>query len=289
MDLRKMFQQLERSDIEQHSRSRAITRYLGENTALTRVLDSWNMYVDTQDRSICPHLMVDGYWEMWLTKAVVENVRPGWSCVDIGANVGYYTLLLAELTRLGAKDEIAPTILAIEPGPRAFELLQDTAKISGYANIKPLKMAVGEKREDKVGLAGNRKDLGGIHVQPYTGDAPSVLWVLSLDAILKQCPQPVDFVKIDVEGYEGKVWRGMQGMLKEQTAHHPVYIMMEFGPDRIIETEKDAGAPERLLRQIVDSGAKLNTVTTDSRIMPVTVEEAIVPDTGSFRTLWIVA
>ncbi len=69
--------------------------YLGENLALTRVLDRFKMYVDARDISLAPHLLLDGYWELWNTKVFRQLLRPGMHVVDVGANVGYYTLLAA--------------------------------------------------------------------------------------------------------------------------------------------------------------------------------------------------
>jgi hypothetical protein len=43
------------------------------------------MYVDSQDFGLSPHLMLDGYWEMWVTEALVSLVRPGMVVADIGA------------------------------------------------------------------------------------------------------------------------------------------------------------------------------------------------------------
>jgi hypothetical protein len=78
-------------------RSLCHSAYLGDNTALCRVLGRYKMYVDSQDFGLSPHLMLDGYWEMWVTEALVSLVRPGMVVADIGANLGYYALLLADL------------------------------------------------------------------------------------------------------------------------------------------------------------------------------------------------
>ncbi len=65
--------------------------YLGDETALCRVLGRYKMFVDTSDNSLSPHLMLDGYWEMWLTEALARAIRPGMTVVDVGANLGYFT------------------------------------------------------------------------------------------------------------------------------------------------------------------------------------------------------
>src|SRR5438309_1518671 len=74
------------------SRVRALSGavYLGEGQALCRVLGRYKMFVDTRDRGFGSHLLLDGYWEIWLTRFLARAVRPGMACLDIGANLGYY-------------------------------------------------------------------------------------------------------------------------------------------------------------------------------------------------------
>jgi len=104
VDLRTAFRRLEREDLERLSREHTTYRYLGNNVALTRVLDNFLLYVDTRDRSIVPHLIMDGFWEMWVTQAIAQRMQPGWRCADFGSSYGYYPMLLS---RLGAQEVIA--------------------------------------------------------------------------------------------------------------------------------------------------------------------------------------
>ena len=67
--------------------------YLGNNIALTKTIYGQKMYVDTRDQSLTPHILLDGDWEGNITKVFLANVKSGMHVVDIGANVGYYSLL----------------------------------------------------------------------------------------------------------------------------------------------------------------------------------------------------
>ena len=78
---------LARPEAEAACQARCQTAYLGEKTALCRVLGKYLMYVDSTDLSLAPHLLLNGFWEMWITEAVVRALRPGWNCVDVGANL----------------------------------------------------------------------------------------------------------------------------------------------------------------------------------------------------------
>src|SRR5688572_23436882 len=88
------------------------TAYMGDNTAIVRVLGKYIMWVDTTDIGITPHLSLNGYWESWITLAMARVLQPGWTCIDVGANHGYYTLIMADAVGPSGK------VISIEPNPR---------------------------------------------------------------------------------------------------------------------------------------------------------------------------
>ena len=100
------------------SRDHSRALYIGDQMVLCRVLGKYLMYADAQETGITPHLAMDGYWESWITRALAWTVRPGWHCLDVGANHGYYTLVPAD----GACPE--GRVTPIEPTPKLAELLR---------------------------------------------------------------------------------------------------------------------------------------------------------------------
>ena len=108
--------------LEAVSREHSRALYLGDQMVLCRVLGKYLMYADSQETGITPHLAMDGYWESWITLALARTVRPGWHCLDVGANHGYYTLVLAD--GAGPEGRVSP----IEPTPRLAELLRADAR-----------------------------------------------------------------------------------------------------------------------------------------------------------------
>src|SRR5262249_7878864 len=97
------------------NRCRALTNpvYLGRHTALCRVLGLFKISLDTNDTGFASHVLLDGFWEMWLTIFFARQVKPGMTVIDVGANFGYYTLLFGSLVG----DE--GRVYAVEPNPRA--------------------------------------------------------------------------------------------------------------------------------------------------------------------------
>src|ERR1700736_3927602 len=78
---------------EKEIKARARAVYLGDHLTLARVLGQSKMLLPTTDVGFASHLMLDGFWEIWLTLFFARLVMPGMTVVDVGANFGYYTLL----------------------------------------------------------------------------------------------------------------------------------------------------------------------------------------------------
>jgi energy-coupling factor transporter ATP-binding protein EcfA2 len=77
--------------------------YLGDHRALVRTAWGHKMFVDTRDLGLAPHLLLDGSWELWVTAAFLTNLREGMTVVDVGANIGYYSLLAASNVGSGGR------------------------------------------------------------------------------------------------------------------------------------------------------------------------------------------
>src|SRR6266481_1911926 len=106
--------------------ARAQPVYLGENEGLCRILGRYKLCVDTRDQGLCTHLLLDGFWEMGLTMYIARHVRDGMVAIDIGANFGYYTILLAAL--VGERGHV----YAIEPAPATAVMLRRSVQLNGF-------------------------------------------------------------------------------------------------------------------------------------------------------------
>src|SRR3954468_10195734 len=107
-------------------RARAQPVYLGGSEALCRILGRYKLYIDTRDKGLGAHLLLDGYWEMGLTMHIARHVRAGMTAIDVGANFGYYTILLGAL--VGETGHI----LAIEPAPETAAMLRRSVALNGF-------------------------------------------------------------------------------------------------------------------------------------------------------------
>ncbi len=137
-------------------------------TALCRVLGRYKMYVDLRDTGFAPHLMFEGYWEYWITDFMWRNVKPGQVAVDVGANHGYYTLLLADLVGPGGK------VHAFEPNPRLAELLDRNIAVNGFWHVAEARAAAaGDRDGDTARLVVPVRDPKNAHLVAPSQHVPA--------------------------------------------------------------------------------------------------------------------
>ncbi len=252
--------------------------YLGNDTAVTRVLGRYKLFVDTTDISLSTHLMMDGFWEMWTTEAMLQFVRPGHVCVDAGANLGYFSLIMAELTGGGGQ------VHAFEPNPRLASLLARSLDINGFggrSRIHRLALAdrAGEASfkvptgEPMNGYVAGDEDHDG--EAPYIDDSREYRVPLARLDSLGIMP---DFIKIDVEGAEEALWRGMAGIL---AARRPLTVLIEFVADRY-------GDPERFVADILRHGFALSRLTYDDGVVPWSLAQLLETPGGDEQMLVLV-
>jgi FkbM family methyltransferase len=232
--------------------------YLGDHTALCRVLGRYKMFVDTRDVGLSTHLMLDGYWEMWITEVLASSIQEGMVVADIGANVGYFTLLMADL--VGPKGRVH----AFEPNPELTKRLVNSVAVNGYADRVALhEVALGEDQDKHAVLVVPPNEPKNGHMIPYAGEMPehgTLVATARLDA------QPdwakIEVAKIDVEGAEQFVWAGMRGLLEGSALKT---VVLEFTPARY-------ACPGAFIDTICASGFVLAYIDYRLGITPTTRE-----------------
>jgi FkbM family methyltransferase len=150
--------------------------------------------------------------------------------VDIGANIGYYTLLAAKLIGSVGK------VIAFEPSSDNCALLQQSLQVNGLTNVVLMPYAVADL--DGTVSYGMDDSNGRIAVDLRTDLTP--VPAVTLDRVLAGEPR-IDFIKMDIEGAEGRALRGMQQLLR---THRPI-VCTEFSPDSLPTTS--GLAPEEYL------------------------------------------
>jgi FkbM family methyltransferase len=252
-----------RVEAEAAMRARCMVVPVDASTALCRILGRYKMYVDRRDIGFAPHLMFEGFWEYWLTEFIWRNVAPGQVVLDVGANHGYYSLVLADL--VGATGHVH----AFEPNPRLLDLLGRTVALNGFWHLVRLHgAAVADRPGPPMAFVATEAEpkngrllMPGEAATAEPGAIRTEVPVLSLDAAV---PGAVDFVKIDVEGAEELVWQGMQGLIERSPG---IRIVMEFNAGR-------CRTPDRTLAEIA-ARFPLREIGFDARACPCTAAEVL--------------
>lgn len=198
--------------------------YCGDYVALTTTDYGRKIYVDTRDISISSHIMMQGQWEPWITELFQALFRPNTTFVDVGANMGWYTLLACHLG--------ASKVAAFEPNPRLHRLLDMSVSVNGFRDQVELHRFGVSDAPGVAALSWNPVEHGGGHVTAVdeskkdgarrSGDDPDwLLYPAARSDRIELCrlddaiQWPISFLKIDVEGHEPKVLKGAERHILE--------------------------------------------------------------------------
>ncbi len=179
--------------------------------------------------------------ELPVQRALALHVQSAGVYYDVGANVGFFTMLGAR--RTGS----AGSVVAFEPAPENAALLRHHVDLNGFEHVEVLQVAVAdEPRREKLFLA---RHPGG-HALASAGVPPDFrgttsVDVVTIDEVVATGRRPPTFVKIDVEGGELAVLRGMRRTMRE---HHPIILCEIDDGDREAFSRKKQ-AVESLLRR----------------------------------------
>jgi len=199
--------------------------YLGNNLALCRVLTRYKLYIDTRDKSLAPHFIMDGFWETWLTKCLTSIIAPGDTCIDIGANFGYYSVLMSALA--GDKGQT----IAIEPNPAVCKLLRSSAGINS-PGFRVAEVAVSNINSHIV-LNIPEILFGDASIIDRPSTAKEKRKKVKVEAIMldelldRMGVSQVNVMKIDVEGAEPMVFEGMKKTIENNSG---LKIIIEYSP-----------------------------------------------------------
>ena len=250
-----------RETLEQQARAAARAVYLGDDTLLATVLGGrLKMFLAASDIGIMPHLALDGFWESWVTIAVLRMVRPGMRVVNVGANVGYYALLFADLaTSTGS-------VLAVEPNPELCALLEKSRHANGFWHMQICRAAAADAVSEGA-LVVPEGHAGNAHLGDIAGPDGRLVTTLvtTVDHLAANAwGLSPDIVFIDAEGAEERIWQGM----KETRRRRDVTIVIEY------ETKRYAD-PDAFVRGFEDDGFTLGQIGIEGEILPVAREQIL--------------
>ncbi len=159
--------------------------------------------IDPHDYFIGSELIVDGTWEKPLIDVVERMNMRGRLALDIGAHVGIYTLVLSKI--VGSDG----SVIALEPDRDHFTMLQRNIARNHADNVDAICAAAGAIHTSGW-LERHDPNLGGHRLVAHETSHPVA--IVAVDTLVD--PARVSFVKIDAEGSELEVLRGMGETLR---------------------------------------------------------------------------
>lgn len=201
--------------------------------------------VDTQDL-IQRYLYLFGVWEPRMTLWLQRRLRPGDTFVDVGANVGYFSVLASQL--VGPQGRV----VAIEASEAFTERLEQNARQNDSRNIRIVHTAVSDQQQTLTFVLASSANMGANSIVPYDGPAESTFEIEAFplpDVLEADEIATARVIKVDVEGAEGSVVRGMAPLLErlrddaEVTVEVTPERMKQLGDDveELLDTMRGAG------------------------------------------------
>lgn len=243
--------------------------YLGEHRALTRTLDGAKLYVDTRDFSLAPHILLDGEWEPWVTEAFKRMLHPGMRVVEVGANIGYYSVL--------AGSKIGPDgrLFVFEANPQLHEILFANIHINGLLERSTVVNKAVSSRSGPLQFNVFGRYLGSSSL--FACDAAAAHYLDKLETITVEgitldeyfeTGFKLDLLKMDAEGAEPHIIRGADRMIRENPG---LKILMEFAPS-IIRTHTSL---DDFLSQLSRYGFECHVIAHDSSLRETPFNELL--------------
>ena len=202
-------------------------KWLGiENkTYSKRLANNFYMQVNPSEH-IQQQLFWYGYYEKELGDLIKKILKPGDVFLDIGANIGYFSLL-------AAKHEPTAKIISFEPVSSVFKILEENISRNAAKNVKAVNAAASDKNgrreiylsvEDNIGMSSFQKP------ENYSGKTEDVK-VITIDEWFRSSGlAKVDKIKLDVEGSELAAVKGMQEILQ----NFKPSVIVEINPETLL-------------------------------------------------------
>lgn len=211
-------------------------------------LKNFKLYVDVNDSQIGGLIARRKTWEPHVTKALQSVLAPGQVFLDVGANVGYFTMMAAAIVGPQGK------VLAVEPFEHNYRLLQKSMEENGFDNIELFKCAAMDQSQSVTFSLGSRYNSGSFHLGDEGRDYCGTYEVPAhpVDELVGE--RKVDVVKIDVEGAESFAFSGMQKTIERG---RPI-IVMEYSQEGLAQVSGVDG--EELLRGFEQRGYAMQEV-----------------------------
>jgi FkbM family methyltransferase len=176
--------------------------------------------------------MTQGIWEPGITRLFETFLKPGMVVLDVGAHIGYFSLVAAR--KVGPEGKV----YAFEPAPENYALLVKNIHLNGYRNIVPVSQAVSDREGNATFFLHPDSVAHSLHVQASGEHNRAIeVHVTTLDRFFQAQGWPqVHLAKLDIEGAEPTALGGMRELIRR---NQDIRLVVEYIPYILKRTGTD--------------------------------------------------
>ncbi|MEH6590858.1 MAG: FkbM family methyltransferase [Halioglobus sp.] len=215
------------------------------------------------DAHISTAIAQRGIWEPAETRFIINTLKPGDSLVDVGANIGYFTLIASALVGTQGK------VFAFEPDPKNFAILATNIEANHCANVQLFEAALSNQTsQGKLFLSDTNM---GDHTIYSLDDGRSSTDISLVNGaeLFHDRREKIDFLKVDTQGSEFQVIEGLVTSLEYSLPG--LVMLLEFSPNSIIKTGATGTALLDLLEPLAGFFYILDSKVGD--LIPISMEQ----------------
>ena len=186
-------------------------------------IEGKKLFVDKNDTVISDRLMNEGVWELGSTIVFKKYAKKSQLIVDVGANIGYYTIIAASVMKKYGK------VIAFEPSNANYSLLNKTVLENKQDNIVLVKKAVGDFASTAYLYSGSSNSGDKKTYKTSIKDSKEKIEIMTLDDYFSN-NEKIDLMKIDIEGFEVRAFEGGKKLLKDRRIK---VIISELRPESL--------------------------------------------------------
>ena len=204
-------------------------------------IGNYFLYLNPSDPVVSGAIFFNVY-EKSESKFIKSSCFEGMNILDIGANIGYYTALFSQLAGVNG------TVIAVEPDEESYKYLTKSVNSFNYKNVFSFRLAASDTKQ-KLPLYISKDNRGDNRLYSTNQKRNSIIVeCLTVDELLKENDiKNLDLIKIDVQGYEPKVLKGMRNIVKSSKQ---LMILSEFWPKGILEAGENPKEFLSMLRKM---------------------------------------
>ncbi len=227
------------------------------------LINGFKFYGNSIDRIIAILLWKWSLLEGFESKFVVDKIKSGWTVLDIGANIGFYTIQFSNQVGLNGK------VIAVEPAADNLYLLKKNIKVNHLKNVSIIEKAISSKSQNSRlyfahGHQGDHRIYNTNETREYTP-----IETITIDDLIKDETR-LDLIKMDIQGAEHLAILGIKQTVKK---YRNIKIISEFSPKLISDA---GGNPYDFLDYFIKEGFHIKYFDEKNKMIIKTTKKDLI-------------